>query len=226
MMRLTFYKMQDWFSGLGGAHSGMPAKEWEVFTLDLDERFGADLVKDMIDVTLDELPDGPNFVWISFPCNCFSIASVQHHWKDGKPSSPECKAAIKLLKHTLELVKGLQPDYWVLENPRGMMRTLDFMRAYPRVTITQCQYGSKFMKPTDLWGWFPWSWDPRPMCAPEQPCHENPGRGGSDCGLQAEPDPARRALIPIQLSEDLGRAVKYSLTHPIPSWMTAFQDCF
>lgn len=45
--------------------------------------------------------------------------------------------------------EGRAPEWWWLENPRGRMRRyLD----EPTGSITLCQYGYDWQKPTDLWG--------------------------------------------------------------------------
>ena len=47
---------------------------WEVFSLDLDPKCNADLCKDIMDVTPDDLPPKVDFLWASPPCTEYSIA--------------------------------------------------------------------------------------------------------------------------------------------------------
>ena len=49
------------------------------------------------------------------------------------------------------MIRELNPKLFFIENPRGGMRTMDFVAGIPRYTVTYCQYGERFMKPTDIW---------------------------------------------------------------------------
>ena len=69
-------------------------------------------------------------------------------------------------QHVLKLIDQLQPRYYFIENPRGGMRKMEWMKGLPRYTVTYCQYGDNRMKPTDIWTNHP---DPKflPMCLTE-----------------------------------------------------------
>ena len=51
----------------------------------------------------------------------------------------------------LKLIEELQPKYYFIENPRGGMRKMEWMKGLPRYTVTYCEYGDNRMKPTDIW---------------------------------------------------------------------------
>ena len=53
-------------------------------------------------------------------------------------------------QHVLKLIRELNPQYWFIENPRGGLRKMRFMKDLPRYTLTYCQYGDTRMKPTDI----------------------------------------------------------------------------
>lgn len=111
----------------------------------------------------------PDVILASPDCTPFSIASVSTHWdkvaeEEYKPKSEEAVYGLELLDGCLSVIHQLQPDWWWLENPRGMMRKMPQMRAYRRSTITYCSYGETRQKATDLWGRWPETWSPRPMC--------------------------------------------------------------
>ena len=82
---------------------------------------------------------------------------------------------------------------------------------YIRHTVSYCQYGSKIMKPTDIWTNCK-EWNPRPICKPGAPCHERAGRG-SKTGVQGiynlEWEKARgnsakaRGVIPPEIFEEI-----------------------
>ena len=192
-------RILDLFAGLGGEHrrEKVEALGHKYITLDYDPSFGCDITADIFDWQ----PAGEyDFIWASPPCNGFSVASIYRHWdKYGVPKSKVCIDGHRMLLRTLDIIKKLSPPYWLIENPRGMMRKCGIMNTYRRYTVTYCQYGLTVMKPTDLWGVMPSSWVPRPMCKPGASCHES-ARRGEDRGIQNQNrSPALRAIVPVEL---------------------------
>jgi site-specific DNA-cytosine methylase len=114
------------------------------------------------------------------------------------PKTLEAQIGLKILEKTLELIKNLNPKYYFIENPRGMMRKHPLMLELPRNTVTYCQYGDFRMKPTDIWTNNP-NWIPRPMCKNGAPCHVAAPRG-SITGTQGM-EAAEKAAIPKELCE-------------------------
>jgi hypothetical protein len=93
---------------------------------------------------------------------------------------------------------------------------MDFMKGLPRYTVTYCQYGMPYMKPTDIWTNHP---DPqfKPPCKNGDPCHtpsprgqtvrqmkrdgkDVSGVGGIQYGVKGSKD---RAIIPEMLCEHI-----------------------
>jgi len=202
----------DLWIGTGSATRSWADNGYTIVGVDIDRRFSdsADIFihKDILDVTVpDLLLHGPySFAWASVDCSLYSIAGQFKHWvKDQRnefaiPLTHQAREMNKRLKHTLFLLESMNCPF-VLENPRGMMRKVPIMARYPRETITYCQYGDKRMKPTDLWGYFPASWIPRPMCRNNDPCHEAAPRS-SKSGTQGLP-PEERSCVPYALGQSL-----------------------
>ena len=109
--------------------------------------------------------------------------------------------------NVLQLIKELDPKYWFIENPRGGMRKMIWMRDLPRYTLTYCQYdldkpvSERRMKPTDIWTNHP---DPdfKPMCKNGSPCHAAAPRG-SKTGTQGLKNAKERSVIPRALCEHI-----------------------
>lgn len=144
----------------------------------------------------------PDVIWASPDCTTYSIAAIsKHREKESsgnlKPKSEYAKQCDETNKHVIDLIKELNPMYWFIENPRGGLRKMDFMRGLPRYTVTYCQYGDTRQKPTDIWTNHP---DPefKPMCKRGDSCHE-PAPRGSRTGTQGLKGKAERAKIPKQL---------------------------
>ena len=115
-----------------------------------------------------------------------------------------------LVYHTLGLIKSLSPDYWFMENPMGYLRQII---GEPEGWVTFCQYGTPYMKPTDLWGDHPNSFEYK-SCSHGDGCHQyntdaaHGGEGGMDTLESYSRDPAERAKIPQELSESILEAVE------------------
>jgi hypothetical protein len=159
-----------------------------VITLDLEPSFEADLTMDIREFAKDpykHVREQPDVILASPPCEAFSVMTIGRNWTlDHEPKTEKAALAIELVRATMLTIGRLRPLYWVMENPRAKLRRL-MPDGIDRVTVTYCQYGEPYMKPTDLWGGFPPSWSPRPMCRPKSPCHASAARG-SRTGIQGE----------------------------------------
>ena len=141
-------------------------------------------------------------IWASPDCTTYSIAGISHHSRKDKetgnlePVSDYAKICDITNFYVLHLIKTLNPTYWFIENPRGGLRKMYFMKDLPRYTVTYCQYGDNRMKPTDIWTNHP---NPKfkPMCHNGDSCHEAAPRG-SKTGTQGLKGSAERSKIPEQ----------------------------
>lgn len=143
-------------------------------------------------------------IWASPDCTTYSIAGISHHRKKSEngslePVSDYAKFCDEVNKHVLQLIDELNPMFWFIENPRGGMRKMDFMKYLPRYTVTYCQYGDKRMKPTDIWTNHPCP-KFKPPCKNGDPCHEAAPRG-SKTGTQGLKGHIERSKIPDRLCD-------------------------
>lgn len=123
------------------------------------------------------------------------------------PESDTAFAHQELFARTISTIALFSPDYWWVENPMGLLKKLPFVQGLPMTKITFCQYGRNVMKPTNLWGRWPDTWQPREPCSPGADCHEAAPRGAKT-GTQGIKDPAMRAFLPWELSEEICLAVE------------------
>ena len=211
----------DFFAGTGSATKAFEDAGHTVIKVELDDYFDAH-ERDILQLdahTLIAKYGHPDFIWASPPCTTFSVASLRHYWKQENgvavPKNEKTLAGIKLVEHTVKLIQALNPRIgWVMENPRGMLRKQEVVKDLPRQTVTYCQYGKSYMKPTDLWGYVP-NWKPRPMCKPGAECHEFSKRS-SRSGLQGALIPglrrtAVRSMVPYELGREIYEAINESL---------------
>ena len=196
----------DLCAGKGGLSQAFDdADGWDVVTVDIQEKFDPDICADVLDLRPSDLPDADVVVG-GPPCTTMSVAGNQtEHYVDGQPNSEEAQEHVLVAYHVVGLARALSPDWWFVENPRGRMRRY---LGDPTGTITLCQYGYTWQKPTHLWGEHPPSFRYR-RCSPGDDCHAS-GEHGFDGGedVTHERDPAERAKMPGELSEAILKAVE------------------
>lgn len=184
-------KVLDLFCGLKGWSRPFEDAGHEVVSVDIEERFAPTIAADVL--TLDFEPGGFDIILASPPCEKFSLLGLGHHWLPGyKPKGPQTELAMELVRWTVSTIRTVQPAFWIIENPVGMLRKLNLI-PFERQTVTYCQYGAPWRKPTDLWGGFPPSLVLRPRCKNGDPCHIAAARG-SRTGVQSTADSFMRAL--------------------------------
>jgi len=196
-------RVLDMFSAKGNATKAFKDRGHNVTTIDNNPKFKPDICQDIMGLTSKTLRtkfSQFNFIWASPPCDKFSMMSVGRWWS---PIKKETREAIRLVLHTLDLIEELEPEYWILENPMGMLRRVI---GNPNYHITQCQYGRKHMKPTDLWGKLPESWIPK-RCKNRMSCHI-PAPRGSRTGIQGKLSKEDRSKIPYGLSLSICEAIE------------------
>jgi hypothetical protein len=209
------YHVLDLFSGLGGFSSAFTdSTRWRVTTVDIDERFAPEVQADVFDLRPSNFSDCSFDAVLASP-PCVEFTTMQNLNGGVEPSGN----AIALVHHTIGLIEGLKPEYWFLENPRGRLRSYI---GHPEAAVTYCQYGEKYMKPTDLWGEHP------PMtyrrCNYGNSCHlQNRGGNHAMRDHAGKRTRAERAKVPRELSTAIRDACEAALDGEAAEQAT-FQD--
>jgi hypothetical protein len=174
---------------------------WEVFSSDFEAFEGIDYQIDILKFDVSKVPFKPDIIWASPPCTGFSVAAIGRNWEktetDAIPKTDTARLGIELVKKTIEIIEHFKPQYFFIENPRGMLRKLEIVQRFKRQGVTYCQYGDDRMKPTDIWTNSD-KWIPRPMCKNGDSCHISAPRGSST-GTQGLANAYERSKIPEQL---------------------------
>lgn len=178
-------RVLDLFAGLGGWGSAFLERGHEVVSVDFEPRFDCTITADVFDLNPLEL-GAFDVVTASPPCETFSMLTVGRNWThDNQPKTERAWTALMLVYRTVHLIDALEPAFFIIENPRAKLRKLPPVQKLIRHTVTYCQYGAPWMKPTDIWGGFPASFRPRAVCGPRQTCHVAAPRG-SRTGIQGD----------------------------------------
>lgn len=206
-------KVLELFAGTRSVGKAFEERGHEVFSVEWDKNFeNISLYADIGQLTAQDILQKfgrPDVIWASPDCATFSVAAISHHRRKNPktgnldPMSDYAKFCDDVDQNMLRLILALSPKYWFIENPRGGLRKMTFMKGLPRYTITYCQYetekppSERRMKPTDIWTNHP---DPqfKPMCKNGDPCHAAAPRGLST-GTQGLKGSKERSVIPVEL---------------------------
>ena len=205
-------KVLELFAGQRSIGKAFDKYNHEVFSIEWDKRHdNIDWYEDIGKITAKDIIDRfgvPDVIWASPDCTSYSIAAIYHHrTKDENgnwaPKSDYAKFCDKVNKNVMKLIDDLleiNPNLlYFIENPRGGMRKMNFIKDRPRYTVTYCQYGDERRKPTDIWTNHPKP-NFKPMCKNGDPCHVKAPRG-SKTGTQGRKNSVKRSLIPKELCE-------------------------
>lgn len=163
----------DLCCGLGGWQQPFEdADAWTTVGIDIRDDLEADVVADVQALPLD---CSPTLVTASPPCTPFSRYSMP--WLD----EPEPDTSV--VEACLGAIEELAPEWWVLENVRGLKQYLGVQER-------------KRVGPYYLWGEFP--------------AFDVLASDGGKMGVSGE-YPEKRAVIPYELADSLRRSVEWSL---------------
>lgn len=205
-------KVLELFAGTRCISRAFEKRGHRAFSVEWNKDFeDIDLYDDVNNLTPEkviELCGGvPDIIWASPDCTTYSVAAIGHHRKKNGsngslvPTTDYAKFCDKTNIHVVDLIKSLKPKCFFIENPRGGLRKMDFMKGLPRYTVTYCQYGDTRMKPTDIWTNHP---NPRlkDPCKNGDSCH-TPAPRGSRAGTQGITGAKYRSQIPEDLCKHI-----------------------
>lgn len=205
-------KVLELFAGTRSIGKAFEEHGHEVYSIDWGQYDDIDWRTDILKVHSNDILERfgkPDVIWASPDCTTYSVAAISHHRRKNQetgnldPVSEYAKYCDQVNQQVLALIEALEPIYWFIENPRGGMRKMSWIKGLPRYTITYCQYGDTRMKPTDIWTNHP---NPqfKPMCHNGDSCHERAPRGAKT-GTQGLKGAIERSRIPAEFCKHIVR---------------------
>ena len=205
-------KVLELFAGTRCIGKAFEKRGHNVYSIEWDKKHdNIDWYVDIGTITTEDIINRfgiPDVIWASPDCTSYSIAAISHHRikdDDGNlsPKSEYAKFCDKVNINVIKIIDDLlkiNPNLiYFIENPRGGLRKMNFIKNKPRYTVTYCQYGDDRMKPTDIWTNHP---NPnfKPPCKNGDSCHVSAPRG-SRTGTQGRKNSIERSLIPPELCD-------------------------
>lgn len=196
-------RILDIYSGLGGASEAFALAGWEVHRLENNVLLRDVPHTEQVDVMtwpFHDIPPGYyDVIWASPPCLEFSTAYAAPRSVAAR-SGTEYNYDLTLLRRAIEIIKALQPTYYVIENVSGASKIFSDELGVnaPR----------QIVGPFFLWG-----------CFPYLSMNANWSHAKSDNDTWST-DPLRankRGMIPLELSKALLNSV--TAQRQITEWL-------
>lgn len=165
-------KILELFSGTECISNAFRTRGHKAFTVDWNEKFPSDMHCDIGKLPAQAIEQRfgiPDVIWAAPDCTTYSVAGISFHRRKNKetleldPISDYAKQCDKTNKHLLQIIRYFEvinPNLiWFIENPRGGLQKMKFMRKLDRFkhTITYCKFqtdiplAQRRMKPTNIW---------------------------------------------------------------------------
>jgi len=204
------------FAGSRSVGRNAEKMNMQVFSVDWQPFEDIHWVGDVENMKPKDVPFIPDWVWASPDCTTYTISAISTHRNGVEPKTEYAIKCDNVNQHFISLIK-----YWLsinpkmvffIENPRGMLRHMPFMKEFKRHTVWYCQYGDDRAKPTDIWT-NSTNWIPKPMChnykynlqgeIVDKHCHHESARRGAKTGTQGRKGSYNRSKIPDQLCVEI-----------------------
>tara|TARA_R110002020_G_scaffold405447_1_gene615465 strand:- start:1080 stop:1730 length:651 start_codon:yes stop_codon:yes gene_type:complete len=207
-------KILELFAGSRSIGKEAEKQGYKVFSVDWTNYDNIDLVIDIEKLKLSDIPFVPDMVWASPDCTTYSIAAISHHRNGLLPKTNYAKKCDLVNIHMHSLIKEwlkINPNLkYYIENPRGIMHKMPFVKNIPYTVVWYCKYGDMRAKPTTIFsnnirGLFnPDGWQPREQCFNSNTkCHHESAPRGSRTGTQGKKGSYERSKIPKELCEEV-----------------------
>lgn len=190
-----------------------------VFSVDWTNYDNIDLIIDIEFLTINDIPFIPDVIWASPDCTTYSLAAISHHRNGIKPLTDYAKKSDRVNNNLHKLINDfllINPNLkYYIENPRGMMNKMPFVKNIPVTTVWYCKYGDDRAKPTNIFSnnirslFNNEGWNPREQCYNgNKYCKHESAPRGSRTGTQGKTNSYERSKIPLELCIEILTNIK------------------
>lgn len=155
------YNLLELFKGTGSVGKVGKKYKFNIVSIDIEEKYKPDILIDILKWDYkkfyNETGFKPDFIWASPPCNTYSPLAYplkERNIETSEPLSERAKIGTKILYRTIAIInyfKKINPKlFYVIENPRGMMRNDKKIKKMILNNTLYCLYGDKRRKSTDF----------------------------------------------------------------------------
>ena len=144
-------KVLELFSGTGSVSKICKELGWEVYSVDIDDKFyPVDKKVNILEWNYKDLDFKPDIIWASPPCNSFSKMLFLTRSRD-QINKKMREEGLPLLYKAREIIDYFKPKYYFIENPdTGRMK--DYIKDLPFYRVSYCRYSDKHSrKDTRIW---------------------------------------------------------------------------
>jgi site-specific DNA-cytosine methylase len=148
------------FSGSGTVAAAARRAGFETVTIDIEPKFKPDICIDILNLRRSLLPGHVDVIWASVPCTAFSLLQCANNFESHsigfrryyhEPKTDKGFQSLHVLRATGRLIVQMEPIFYFIENPRGVLRHRPEMVFVPyRKTVRYSDYGMDYEKPTDI----------------------------------------------------------------------------
>lgn len=237
-------KVLELFAGTRSIGKAFEKKGHRVFSVEWDKKHpDIDLYADIGKLESSEVIEKfgrPDVVWASPDCSSYSLAAISHHRNGIEPKTEYAKFCDAVNSHLMDLIEELDPRFYFIENPVGMMKNMPWLKTFLERTngrefrITYCKYSDEWQdaegnwhkprkKPTNIFTNHP-NPDFLPPCKNGDSCHEAAPRG-SKTGTQGLKDSVERSRIPDRLCEHIVEICECPKPPKFPYQQHLFNSC-
>lgn len=199
------------FSGTGSFSNVAKDLGHNIYRVDNNKKFMCEEYANLLEPLSDQLKnkiDECDVIWMSPPCNTFSLASGNKHWTfDKEPRTLEAKKGYNLLKICENIAHYcmLKNKIFFIENPNG--RAVWFLPNKWLKRVWYCQYGDTRAKPTNIWTNLNINFK---TCKNNNPfCNHIRAKRGSKTGTQGLKNCEERGIIPSNLIYYIFEEIKH-----------------
>jgi len=201
-------KLLELFAGSRSVGKVAEQLGMQVLSVDWTAYENIDIVIDIGNLATKDIPFIPDIIWASPDCTTYSVLALKHHREFTRPKSEYAAKCDHINWHLKSLISEwllINPNLlFYIENPRGMMRKMRFVRTYYRKEVWYCTYGDFRAKPTDIFTNNVY-WKPRKQCFNnnENCHHEKSPRLEKNKGTSGMKNSYERSKIPYELIHEI-----------------------